>query len=535
MKNTMTVKKQIVVGFIIPIVVSVLLGVLGLLTIRHISSILTEINDENSVKQFYAVNLRGSVHDRSIAVRDLLIADKQELPGIVNNINELSRFYQQSDTQLEVMLRQLEATEKEKQLYQNIQRSDSKTRAIIEKLIRLQSEGKTDVARILLLNEGRGAFVQWLADVNAFINDKAAQNNQLTHSARDTARYFTVAMPVILLVAILLGALAMLTTRRRILQALGAEPAVLLAMTRAIASGNLAVKTAIDEKQQHSVMAAIETMRQSLIAIVANVLNSADGVTAASENISKSSAALSQRTDTQAAALQQTSSAMGQVSASVRENAANARQASELSENAANETHQGYQQVNQIVSTMESIKQHSDSISSITKVIEGIAFQTNILAINAAVEAARAGEVGRGFSVVAAEIRALSQKTTSSAHEIKKLIEASSGQIGAGYSEISRAAEAMQRINQAVDLSSEFISKIADTSAEQSVATQEIAQALSEMERSTQQNAAMVEQTTTETAYLETHSHQLKQSVSQFTLDEHVSGLTSSGAVLRLR
>ncbi|MGM3160803.1 methyl-accepting chemotaxis protein [Dickeya undicola] len=520
----MTVKKQIAVGFIMPILVSVLLGVLGLITIRHISNILTEINDENSVKQFYAVNLRGSVHDRSIAVRDLLIADKQELSVIVNHINELAAVYQQSDVKLDAMMLQLPTADQEKALYQNIKNSNNKTSAIIARLIALQNAGNTDVARTLLLSEGRGAFVQWLADVNAFINYEAAQNNQLTHTARETARYFTVAMPIILIVAILLGALAMLTTQRRIFRSLGTEPAVLLTMTHAIASGNLAEKTAINDKQQHSVMAAIEAMRQSLIAIVANVLKHADGVTAASENISKSSVALSQRTDMQASALQQTSAAMGQVSESVKDNAASARQASQLSENAVSETRQGYQLVSKIVHTMESIKQHSDSISSITKVIEDIAFQTNILAINAAVEAARAGDVGRGFSVVAAEIRTLSQKTTASAHQIKKLIDASSEKIGEGYSEISQASDVMQKINQTVDLSSEFIRKIADTSAEQSVATQEIARALTEMERTTQQNAAMVEQTATDTAYLETHSLELKQSVSRFTISETTGG-----------
>ncbi|MGM3191511.1 methyl-accepting chemotaxis protein [Dickeya dadantii subsp. dieffenbachiae] len=523
MNNTMTVKRQIVVGFIIPILVSILLGVLGLITIRYISNILTEVNDENSVKQFYAVNLRGSVHDRSIAVRDLLIADKQELSAIINNINELAMVYQQSDARLDTILRQLKTSDQEKELYQNIQRSNNKTSAIISRLIALQNEGKTEESRNILLSEGRGAFVQWLADVNAFINYEAAQNNQLTHTARETARYFTVVMPIVLIVAILLGALAMFTTRRRIFQALGAEPTVLLTMTRAIASGNLAEKTVINDKQQHSVMAAIETMRQSLIAIVANVLKHADGVTVASENISKSSVALSHRTDMQVSALQQTAAAMGQVSESVKDNAANARQASQLSENAASETHQGYQLVSKIVNTMENIKQHSDSISSITKVIEDIAFQTNILAINAAVEAARAGEVGRGFSVVAAEIRTLSQKTTASAHQIKSLIDASSGKIGEGYSEINQASEVMQKINQAVDLSSEFIRKIADTSAEQSVATQEIARSLADMERTTQQNAAMVEQTATDTTYLETHSLELKQSVSRFTIADSMA------------
>ncbi|MBP2848434.1 methyl-accepting chemotaxis protein [Dickeya oryzae] len=532
MKNTMTVKRQIVVGFIIPILVSVVLGISGLITIRHISNILTEVNDENSVKQFYAVNLRGSVHDRSIAVRDLLIADKQELSMIINNINKLAEVYQQSDVKLDAMMSQLSISGQEKTLYQNIQNSNNKTSAIIARLIALQNEGKSDAARTLLLSEGRGAFVQWLADVNAFINYEADQNNQLTHTARETARYFSVAMPIVLIVAILLGALAMFATRRRIFQALGAEPAVLLTMTRAIASGNLTEKTIITDKQQHSVMAAIETMRQSLINIVANVSTHAEGVTVASENISKSSVALSQRTDMQVSALQQTSAAMGQVSESVKDNAASARQASQLSENAASETHQGNQLVSKIVDTMENIKRHSDSISSITKVIEDIAFQTNILAINAAVEAARAGEVGRGFSVVAAEIRTLSQKTTASAHQIKHLIDASSEKIGEGYSEISQASEVMQKINQAVDLSSEFIRKIADTSAEQSIATQEIAQSLAEMERTTQQNAAMVEQTATDTTYLETHSQELKQSVSRFTIaDTMTTGSMTTGSM----
>ncbi|AJC67634.1 methyl-accepting chemotaxis protein [Dickeya zeae] len=532
MKNTMTVKRQIVVGFIIPILVSVVLGISGLITIRHISNILTEVNDENSVKQFYAVNLRGSVHDRSIAVRDLLIADKQELSVIINNINKLAEVYQQSDVKLDAMMSQLSISGQEKTLYQNIQNSNNKTSAIIARLIALQNEGNGDAARTLLLSEGRGAFVQWLADVNAFINYEAEQNNQLTHAARETARYFSVAMPIVLIVAILLGTLAMFATRRRIFQALGAEPAVLLTMTRAIASGNLTEKTIITDKQQHSVMAAIETMRQSLINIVANVSTHAEGVTVASENISKSSVALSQRTDMQVSALQQTSAAMGQVSESVKDNAASARQASQLSENAASETHQGNQLVSKIVDTMENIKQHSDSISSITKVIEDIAFQTNILAINAAVEAARAGEVGRGFSVVAAEIRTLSQKTTASAHQIKHLIDASSEKIGEGYSEISQASEVMQKINQAVDLSSEFIRKIADTSAEQSIATQEIARSLAEMERTTQQNAAMVEQTATDTTYLETHSQELKQSVSRFTIaDMMTTGSMTTGSM----
>ncbi|UUE09342.1 methyl-accepting chemotaxis protein [Dickeya zeae] len=533
MKNTMTVKRQIVVGFIIPILVSVVLGISGLITIRHISNILTEVNDENSVKQFYAVNLRGSVHDRSIAVRDLLIADKQELSVIINNINKLAEVYQQSDVKLDAMMSQLSISGQEKTLYQNIQNSNNKTSAIIARLIALQNEGKGDAARTLLLSEGRGAFVQWLADVNAFINYEAEQNNQLTHTARETARYFSVAMPIVLIVAILLGALAMFATRRRIFQALGAEPAVLLTMTRAIASGNLTEKTIITDKQQHSVMAAIETMRQSLINIVANVSTHAEGVTVASENISKSSVALSQRTDMQVSALQQTSAAMGQVSESVKDNAASARQASQLSENAASETHQGNQLVSKIVDTMENIKRHSDSISSITKVIEDIAFQTNILAINAAVEAARAGEVGRGFSVVAAEIRTLSQKTTASAHQIKHLIDASSEKIGEGYSEISQASEVMQKINQAVDLSSEFIRKIADTSVEQSIATQEIARSLAEMERTTQQNAAMVEQTATDTTYLETHSQELKQSVSRFTIaDTMTTGSMNTGSMM---
>ncbi|QIZ48431.1 methyl-accepting chemotaxis protein [Dickeya zeae] len=533
MKNTMTVKRQIVVGFIIPILVSVVLGISGLITIRHISNILTEVNDENSVKQFYAVNLRGSVHDRSIAVRDLLIADKQELSVIINNINKLAEVYQQSDVKLDAMMSQQSISGQEKTLYQNIQNSNNKTSAIIARLIALQNEGKSDAARTLLLSEGRGAFVQWLADVNAFINYEAEQNNQLTHTARETARYFSVAMPIVLIVAILLGALAMFATRRRIFQALGAEPAVLLTMTHAIASGNLTEKTIITDKQQHSVMAAIETMRQSLINIVANVSTHAEGVTVASENISKSSVALSQRTDMQVSALQQTSAAMGQVSESVKDNAASARQASQLSENAASETHQGNQLVSKIVDTMENIKRHSDSISSITKVIEDIAFQTNILAINAAVEAARAGEVGRGFSVVAAEIRTLSQKTTASAHQIKHLIDASSEKIGEGYSEISQASEVMQKINQAVDLSSEFIRKIADTSAEQSIATQEIAQSLAEMERTTQQNAAMVEQTATDTTYLETHSQELKQSVSRFTIaDTMTTGSMNTGSMM---
>ena len=166
-------------------------------------------------------------------------------------------------------------------------------------------------------------------------------------------------------------------------------------------------------------MAEMKQMRDRLAAVVADVRQRAEGVATASAEISQGNNDLSGRTEQRAVAIEQTAASMEELSSAVCENAGSARQANQLVIGAGAVAVQGGAVVGPVVETMKGINGSSKRVADITGVIDGIAFHTNILALNAAAEAARAGERRRGFAVVAAEVRSLAQRSAAAAKEIK--------------------------------------------------------------------------------------------------------------------
>jgi len=214
---------------------------------------------------------------------------------------------------------------------------------------------------------------------------------------------------------------------------------------------------------------------------------------------------------------------MEQLTATVKQNAENARQASQLALNASETAQKGGKVVANVVHTMSDIAASSKKITDITGVIDGIAFQTNILALNAAVEAARAGEQGRGFAVVAGEVRSLAQRSAQAAKEIKGLIDDSVSRINTGSVLAESAGETMSDMVSAVTHVTDIMGEITSASDEQSRGIEQVAQAITEMDRVTQQNAALVEQSASAAAALEDQASMLTQSVATFRLSQHTT------------
>jgi methyl-accepting chemotaxis protein len=207
---------------------------------------------------------------------------------------------------------------------------------------------------------------------------------------------------------------------------------------------------------------------------------------------------------------------MEQLTATVRQNADNARQASELAVDASATAVRGGAVVGKVVHTMDDIATSSTRIADIIGVIEGIAFQTNILALNAAVEAARAGEEGRGFAVVAGEVRSLAQRSAAAAKEIKELINASADKVQAGNALAGQAGQTMSEVVAAVKRVSDIISEISAASNEQTGGIEQINRAVAQMDEVTQQNAALVEEAAAAAASLEQQAEQLDVAVAVF-------------------
>ena len=313
------------------------------------------------------------------------------------------------------------------------------------------------------------------------------------------------------------SAMAVAITRGLVRQ-LGAEPGEVVAIASAIADGNLAVTIRTRDGDTTSILAAMQRMRTRLSEVVGQVRLSSDAIATGSAEIASGNADLSQRTEAQASNLQQTAASMEQLTGSVRSNAETAGVANQLASEASAAASRGGVAVNRVVETMNEIATSSRKIGDIIGVIDGIAFQTNILALNAAVEAARAGEQGRGFAVVASEVRSLAQRSAAAAKEIKSLIGASVEKVDIGARQVDEAGASMNDIVSQVQRVGQLIGEISGATVQQSSGIGQIGDAVGALDRTTQQNAAVVEESAAAAESLSQQAVRLTQIVSVFQL-----------------
>ena len=260
-------------------------------------------------------------------------------------------------------------------------------------------------------------------------------------------------------------------------------------------------------------------MQESLRRMVSQVRLSTDSIALASTEVAQGNADLSSRTEQAASSLQQTASSMEQLTGTVKQSADSAAQANQLAASAASVAQRGGHVVSQVVCTMDEINTSSKKIADIIGTIDGIAFQTNILALNAAVEAARAGEQGRGFAVVASEVRSLAQRSAEAAKEIKALIGASVEKVSTGSRLVRDAGSTMDEIVASVQRVTDIIGEISAATSEQSTGIGEVNSAVNQLDRMTQQNAALVEQSAAAAESLKDQASKLATAVSTFRLE----------------
>ncbi|MFL8075439.1 methyl-accepting chemotaxis protein [Xanthomonas vasicola] len=309
----------------------------------------------------------------------------------------------------------------------------------------------------------------------------------------------------------------------------------LSALLQSIAAGDL---TARMSGNFHGVFATMRddanATTEQLTRIVARIQSVASNISAATGEIAAGNQDLSQRTEQQAANLEETAASMEELTSTVKQNAESARQANQLAIGAASVASQGGEIASKVVDTMSGIEASSKKIADIISVIDGISFQTNILALNAAVEAARAGEQGRGFAVVASEVRTLAQRSAGAAKEIKDLIDDSVQRVAEGSLLVHSAGTTMAEIVSSVQRVTDIMGEISAASQEQSSGIEQVNQTVTQMDETTQQNAALVEEATAAARALEEQAIGLTEAVAVFKTDSNSAAPVSRAAAPRV-
>ena len=262
-----------------------------------------------------------------------------------------------------------------------------------------------------------------------------------------------------------------------------------------VTSGNLGVSIPeFGNNCAGRLIPGINSLSSNIATLVREIRASSQTAMTLSDQLSSRSAQLSVKTEQQSASLVQTAASMEEMAASTKNNADNTRLASEQANIATLQARKGGELMGQVANNMQSITDCAQQMTEIISLIDGIAFQTNILALNAAVEAARAGDHGKGFSVVAGEVRSLAHRSAEAAKNIKSLIEVTSHNVTQGVNVVSEAEKNMHDIVTGSGNVSRLMDEISASTSEQEKGISQITLALSELERVTQSNVSMVEE-----------------------------------------
>jgi methyl-accepting chemotaxis protein len=517
----MKVGTRLGLAFALVLVLLTAITALGIFRMSQFQERLEGIAHKNNLKIHLANEMRLTVYDRAVALRNLLlISDPGRWEPEVARVKGQTARYAESQEKLgKMFVGDASVTPQEKALYEEIKQLDAQSRSLIEKISELGMDGKVEVATVRLMREYRPLQTSWLdkigelAAMETRLNDDAAAEAQ---SAYANARNLMLAFSAL---ALLAGIAAAIVITRGLLKQLGGEPEYASAIAGSIAAGDLTVTVETRRNDNGSMLYAMKAMRDSLVGIVAQVRAGTDTIATASGQIAAGNQDLSSRTEQQASSLEETASSMEELTSTVKQNADNARQANQLAVSASEVAVKGGSVVSQVVDTMASINASSKKIVDIIGVIDGIAFQTNILALNAAVEAARAGEQGRGFAVVAAEVRSLAQRSAAAAKEIKALIGDSVEKVEVGAKLVDQAGATMEEIVDSVKRVTDIMGEITAASQEQTAGIEQVNQAISQMDQATQQNASLVEQAAAASEAMQDQAGKLARVVSVFKLD----------------
>lgn len=520
--RTMSLARRLSLGFISMLMLLLAVAGTGAYAIQLLGDQVKRIVEVNNLKIDLASQLMEHISNLGLSSRSAALfgdLDKKQLDIEVQAAKMHEAAFLKAEHDLFALLSGSDGSDLERGLMADISLTGKKVLPEVKEAIKQAVDGDNVAAVLTLMNRVRPAESQLRLHAGKLIELQRVLSKSASTEVLELQQKVFAVGGILVLIALLMGGL--IAWRITVSVTAPIERAVVVA--ERIAMGDLSSQVEVrifDETGR--LLQAIASMQDKLRDLVGGIRSAADSIQVASSEVASGNLDLSQRTEDSASKLQQTATSMMQLTETVQHSAYAAQQANTLALSAAGVAARGGAVVAEVVTTMNAINASSGKIADIVSVIDGIAFQTNILALNAAVEAARAGEQGRGFAVVASEVRTLAGRSAQAAKEIKMLIGTSVERVSCGTRLVADAGRTMTEIVNSVERVTGTLGEITAAAATQSEDIAQVNTAVALLDRMTQQNSALVEQSAAAAASLKDQAVQLSGTVSAFKLNHTV-------------
>lgn len=504
---------KLIVSFLFVALVAGGIGILGVVNINKIDSQDDYLYKNMTTPLGELIYIVESFNQINLDIDDVTTATSQEeIARLETDIQKNSQSFDDNLSSFKTTL----VSEEGKKLVEEITVQKENLDKLVSEVITLSKQGRQPEATALKNgSDYANALSVIQSDINRAIEIKLQTAEETAKNNSAIADSSTVLTLIILIVGVaistMLGFFVAATIKKPVRE--------MMTASKEMADGDLDIAVEINSKDEMGTLAAsFNQMLTNINEVLHNINEATDQVATGSRQVSDSSISLAQGATEQASSVEELTSSVEEIASQTRLNADNANQANELAKLTKENALTGNDHMQQMLRSMEDISDSSNNIYKIIKVIDEIAFQTNILALNAAVEAAKAGQNGKGFAVVAVEVRNLAARSANAAKETTALIEGSIKKVEGGTKIANETAAALIQIVDSIEKVYALINDISVASNEQAIGVEQINQGIAQIANVVQSTSATSEETAAASEELASQAELLKEQVARFRL-----------------